>query len=234
MDAPPAKTLEPKSLEPETLPESKTYDLSLSSGPKRFVWRIRNRGVTLGGGTIGWTYDGTAETRRLNDIAAVNLQSVGSWQNAVQQCSIAFTGGTRLVVSDAAAHGLPTKAQSTIYRDFVRDLHAALRAHASDGVRYTAGYGEARYRFVSVFSALLGFLLVAVPAVLFFFTITCTPTPIQCDDLFCTPARECPGATSVLAVLGVGAILLWPLWRMVKANAPRTYSPEALPEDLLR
>jgi len=226
MDAPPA--LDTKS------PESKTYDLTLSSGPKRFVWRIANRGVTLGCGTISWTYDGTAETKELDDIAAVNLQSVGSWQNAVQQCSIAFNDGTKLVVSDAAAHGLPTKAQSAIYRDFVRGLHAALRAQASDGVRYSAGYGEARYRFVFVFSALLGLLLVAVPAGLFFWTLTCTPTPIQCDELFCTPARECPGATSVLAVLGFSAVFLWPLWRMVKANAPRTYSPEALPEDLLR
>jgi hypothetical protein len=233
MDTVPAKTPKPKTLEPEAL-ESKTYDLSLSSGPKRFVWRIANRGITLGHGTIGWTYDGTAEARRLNDIAAVNLQSVGSWQNAIQQCSIAFNDGTKLVVSDAAAHGLPTKAQSAIYRDFVHGLHAALRAQASDGIRYTAGYGEARYRFVSVFSGLLGLLLVAVPAVLFFFTLTCTPAPIQCDDLFCTPARECPSETSVLVLLGFSAVFLWPLWRMVKANAPRTYSPDALPDDLLR
>jgi len=228
MDAPPADTLEPEA------PESKTYDLTLSSGPKRFVWRIANRGVTIGGGTIRWTYDGKAETRKLADIAAVNLQSVGSWQNAVQQCSIAFNDATRLVVSDAEAHGLPTKAQSAIYRDFVRGLHAALRAQASDAIRYTAGYGEARYRFVSVFSALIGLLLVAVPAVLFFFTLACAPTPIQCDELFCTPARDCPSETSVLVLLGFSAVFLWPLWRMVKANAPRTYSPEALPEDLLR
>jgi len=73
-----------------------------------------------------------------------------------------------------------------------------------------------------VFSTLLGVLLVAGPAVMFFWTLTCSPAPVTCDELFCTPAHDCPSPVSALAVVAIGAVFLWPLARTVKSDAPRT------------
>jgi hypothetical protein len=39
-------------------------------------------------------------------------------------------------------------------------------------------------------------------------------------------------ALKVLGLLGAGAALCWPMWKLWETNRPRRYSPRALPEDL--
>ena len=138
----------------------------------------------------------------------MHLQSGGDWLNVIGQCDIGFKDGRVLRVSDANASGLPDEAQRALYRDFLRDLHARLGGHR---VSFTAGYSQQRYLVVLVASILLGLIIVAVPLVLVLIT----------------------GETRALLLLFAGALLALPLARMVKANAPRPYTPDDLPEELM-
>ena len=113
-----------------------------------------------------------------------------------------------LHVSDANASGLPDDAQRAVYRDFLRDLHAKLEGHR---VSFTAGYSRARYLVVLVASILLGLIIVAIPLVIVLIT----------------------GETRAFLLLFVGVMLALPLARMVKSNAPRPYTPDDLPEELM-
>jgi hypothetical protein len=212
-----------------------SYDLSFSTGDRRFFWRNPNHGVSLQAGKLGWSSGGAKHSRALKDIDAVNLQSGGTWQDPIARCEIAFQDGTRLVVSSANDRGVGSAARAGLYRDFVRALHEALREGGSKHVRFSAGYGEARYRVVLVCAALLGLMLVVLPFGLWILALNCTPTPADCgiDSPVCVPARECPEPGHVFLLILTSALFLWPLYRMVKANAPRDYSADAPPEDLL-
>jgi hypothetical protein len=158
-------------------------------------------------GRIAWHEDGTRHQAQLADTVSVHLQTGGDWQNPIAQCDIGFTDGRVLHVSDATASGLPDQVSRVVYRDFLRDLHGRLE---SDRVSFTAGYSQARYRVVLIASILLGLILVATPLVLLMIT----------------------GETRALLLLFVGAMLALPLARMVKANAPRPYTPDTPPEEL--
>jgi hypothetical protein len=160
--------------------EDKSYALFARTGPRRFVFRLRDPGISQGG------------PHRL----------------ARGRHAPPSTARRRVLhVSDATASGLPDQASRVVYRDFLRDLHGRLE---SDRVSFTAGYSQARYRVVLIASILLGLILVATPLVLLMIT----------------------GETRALLLLFVGAMLALPLARMVKANAPRPYTPDTPPEEL--
>ena len=65
---------------------------------------------------------------------------------------------------------------------------------------------------VLVAAILLGLIIVAVPLALVLIT----------------------GETRAFLLLVAGAVLALPLARMVKANTPRPYTPDALPDELMR
>ena len=188
--------------------ENKSYGLFARSGGARFVWRLHDPGITLGQGRIAWHEDGARHQAELADIVSVHLQSGGDWRNVIGQCDIGFHDGRVLHVSDANASGLADEAQRAVYHDFLRDLHARLGGHR---VSFTAGYSPGRYYVVLVCAILLGLILVVVPLVLLMIT----------------------GETSALFLLFVGATLALPLARMVKSNAPRPYTPDDPPEELM-
>jgi hypothetical protein len=167
----------------------------------------RDPGLTLGHGRIAWHEDGARHEAKLADIASVHLQSGGDWQNPIAQCDIGFSDGRVLHVSDATASGVPDETSRAVYRDFLRDLHGRLERGR---VSFTAGYSQARYRVVLVAAILLGLILVATPLVLLLIT----------------------NETRALPLLFVGVMLALPLARMAEANAPRPYTPDALPEEL--
>jgi hypothetical protein len=172
------------------------------------VFRLHDPGITLRESRIAWHEDGARHQAKLADIASVHLQTGGDWQNPIARCDIGFTDGRVLHVSDATAGGVPNEASRAIYRDFLRNLHDRL---AGARVSFTAGYSQARCRVVLVAAILLGLILVATPLVLLLIT----------DE------------TSMLYPLFVGAMLALPLARMVKANAPRPYAPDAVPDELM-
>ena len=189
--------------------EDKSYGLYARSGGRRFVWRLHDPGIMLGHGRIAWREDGARHEAKLAEVVSVHLQSGGDWQNAIGQCDIGLHDGRVLYVSDATASGLPDEAQRAVYRDFLRDLHARL---AGARVSFTAGYSRTRHRAVLVASILLGLIIVAIPLVLLLIT----------------------GEARALLLLFAGAMLALSLAHMVKANAPRPYTPDAPPDELMR
>jgi hypothetical protein len=212
-----------------------TYDLAFTTGGKFFFWRNPNCGVTLKDGALSWRAEGRHESHAIKEIASVHLESGGTWQDVIDKCDIAFQDATRLVVTSATDRGVGSAERVRVYRDFVRALHEALRQAGPAPVRFTAGYGETRYRVVLVCAALLALILVVLPLGLWIMALNCRPSPADCgiDSLTCVPARECPESGQVFLLMLTSAIFLWPLYRMVKANAPRSYSPDSPPEDLL-
>jgi hypothetical protein len=188
-----------------------TYDVYLTTGARRFYIRNDNHGATLSDDSIGWNFDGRADTAAFADIVSVHLQSGGSWQNVIDQCSIGLADGTTITFSNGNASGLPDDRQAAIYRDFVRDLHRRLAARRDLTIRFTAGYGQGTHQAVTVCAVLLGLICVALPLVLVVVT----------------------GQMQALYLLIVGGALCWPLAKMVQNNAPRGYEPTQLPEELL-
>jgi hypothetical protein len=191
--------------------------------------------VALKGGALSWRSEDRQESQTIKEIASVHLESGGTWQDVIDKCDIAFQDGTRVVVTSATDRGVGSAERAATYRDFVRALHEALRETGRAPVRFTAGYGETRYRVVLVCACLLALMLVVLPLGLWIMALNCTPPPADCglDSPVCVPARECPEPGRVFLLMLTSAFFLWPLYRMVKANAPRDYSADAPPEDLL-
>jgi hypothetical protein len=69
------------------------------------------------------------------------------------------------------------------------------------------------WRYKGLFAALIvaALLFIVTPLVLIFIT----------------------GDPHVLIPMGMGAVLLWPFVRLMRNNAPRSYTPDALPDELL-
>jgi len=187
------------------------YDVYLSTGGRRFYFRNPNHGVTLNDDNIAWIADGRADEVAFANAVAVHLQSGGSPQAVIDQCTIKFVDGVRLTISNGNSSGLPDKTQMRLYRDFVRDLHSRLAARGNAAIRYTAGYTPTRYRVVLICAILAGLLFVAVPFVLLLIK----------------------GDAQIFGLLLAGIFLCWPLVKMVMSNAPRAYTPDLPPEELL-
>ncbi len=191
----------------------RSYDVYFTGGGKRFYFRNPNHGITLGDGGLAWTSDGAANEAALENIVAVHLQTatLGNAQRVIDQCRIEFADGTALTVSNAASSGLPDQAQTPIYRDFVRDLHARLAACPQGAIRFTSGLPRWRYNGLLVTMIFSGLFFVATPLVIVMIT----------------------GDLKGLGIMAMGAALCWPFVRMLTNNAPRDYSPDRLPDELL-
>jgi hypothetical protein len=113
------------------------------AGSSRLVLRNPNHGIVLDDTAIAWTKDGAACRQAYADIVAVHLQTaaLGNAANVIDQCKIEFVAGPAVTVSNASSSGLPDKAQTPLYRDFVRDFHARLTTHGCAAIRFTAGHG---------------------------------------------------------------------------------------------
>jgi len=188
----------------------RTHDVYLMAGKPRFRFRNDNRGVTLTDTHIAWTADGRADGAPFRNIASVALQQTGSWQAPIGQCRITFADGYTLTLFNADAGGRRNAQQAVIYREFVRDLHQRLAAHAGN-IRFTAGLPPGRYHVVLVCAVLLGLICFVGPLALLPFT----------RDL------------RTLGVMFAGGMLCWPLVSMMRNNAPRSYQPDRLPEEVL-
>ena len=78
-------------------------------------------------------------------------------------------------------------------------------------IRFNAGVSEGRHTAM---------LVILVIGVLFF---VCTPLVL----LFVVRDWR------VLGVLGAGAAFMWPFWRIVQNNSPRSYDPRRPPGELM-
>jgi hypothetical protein len=186
------------------------YDLCINVVGRRLYWRNRNSSVTLGPDCIAWTMDGTANEVPYGNVVAVHLNSAGQKVTA-DQCTITFADGRGLFIVNTDPSGFADAARAAAYRDFVDDLHARLEAAGNGGIRFTAGVARWRYR-----TMLLG---AGAAAILF------TIAGLAGYFVF--------HLWNGLALLGLGVYFSWTLGRRALANAPRDYTPEHLPEQLL-
>jgi tetrahydromethanopterin S-methyltransferase subunit F len=182
-------------------------------GSPRFVWRNANHSLTVSDSGIAYTADGNAQTAAFSDFAAIHLSTaaLGNANNVIDQCKIEFNSGDTITISNAAANGLPNDPQTRIYRDFVRDLHARLVATGHDAINFTAGMSSGRYKGAMAAVVIAGLFFVVTPLVLVFVT----------------------GDPHALILMGTGVFFVWPFMRLISHNTPRSYTPDALPDELI-
>jgi hypothetical protein len=147
------------------------------------------------------------------NIATIHLQTaqIGNMSRVLDQCIVEFSDGVRLIVTNGAPSGLPDDAKTAIYRDFVCDLHRRLAAGRYGAIRFSAGMAPWRYTGLKITLVIAGLFFVAAPAVL----------GLAFGDL------------KGLGLAVGGAFLCAPFVRMLMNNAPRNYTPDDLPEQLL-
>lgn len=190
------------------------YSLFVSAGEKRFFWKLRDEGVTLSAEGISWSIGGLRTARAWNEIEAVHLVVAHIPKHgSTYECKIRFRQGLPLVVRSVSASGLPDDTRAVAYREFVETLHARLSRPEFSGVRFESGASEGRALAMKITMGIAAVFFVGLPLALLLIGIA--------------PLLE------GLGILGVGTAFVWPLWRMARANEPRTYSPRDLPYDLL-
>jgi len=197
-----------------SLVDQQTYDVYFAAARGfRIYWRNPNHGITVGDDGLSFTVDGRERTVGWSDIAAVHLQiaALGNANTTIDQCKIGFADGSAIVVSNAASSGLPDAAQTPIYRDFVRGLHARLARQSGAAICFRAGMAPWRYRALQVTLIIAGLFFVATPIGLTLFT----------------------GDWHGLMLGAAGVALVWPLTLLMLKNAPRDYAPDRLPSELL-
>lgn len=189
---------------------ARSYDLYFGDGSAGLHLTNPNHCITVSDGKIAWTTDGRAREASFASITAVHLGSGAVGNVIIDQCRIEFIDGRKLVVSNWDSFGRRDESRVPIYRDFVRDLHARLAAR-SGAIRFTAGFPPWRYNILRVAAACLGLLCLAA---------------------LVTALAFAPGLTGLGIVIAV-AVILVPVVKLLRTNAPRDYTPDRLPDDLL-
>jgi hypothetical protein len=187
----------------------RTYDVCFSVNGGHFLRKL-DQGVTLGDDGIDWTIDGRAAEMPLASIVAVHLWSAGR-SSIVDHCAITFGDASVLSVVNSNPGGYTDQERVPIYRDFVRDLHGRLAAGPYTEIRFTAGVPRWRYR--------------AMLAATIVLAVLCGGGGLGVLVGF--------GDLQGLAILILGGYACWRFARVTLANAPRDYTPDHLPEELL-
>jgi len=189
----------------------RSYDLYLAEGPKRVFVKLTVHGITVHDNGLAWSSGTDARERAFADIAAIHLGAGLIGQSKLDTCRITVTDGDGVATADWSANGLPDDKQLPIYRDFVRDLHARLAAQPSGTIAFTAGFPRWRYNVVLGAAIFLGLLWFAGLITTLFLA---------------------PGLTGLGILIG-GAFVLLPIIKLLRGTAPRSYTPDQLPAELL-
>lgn len=194
---------------------STSYDLHVLPNGMRFYWRNTNRGVTIidagRESSLVWRTDGRDVSRLWTDIVAVNLLTASDGKSAVNHCRIRFRDGRDIAVTDADARGQVDDSRTPVYRDFVRALHRRLTHAPAGAIRFSAGVSDGRHMTQMAILMIAGLLFTGVPLVLLFVV------------------RD----WRVLGVLATGVAFIWPFWKIVARNRPRSYDPRHPPGELM-
>jgi hypothetical protein len=199
-----------------TAPSSQDFDLYIvRSGNKRYWWRNPNAGVTITDAgresRLNWRIEGRAESRLWTDIVAVTLSSATAGKNAINHCRIDFRDGGWLLVTDGGATGLLDESRTATYRAFVRALNARLAQAPAGTISFNAGVAGGRYKAMQISVAIAVLFFVGLPVVLLFIV------------------RD----WHILGILAAGAALVWPFWKVLDNNRPRSYDPRQPPGELM-
>jgi hypothetical protein len=191
---------------------TRSYDVYfyVAGGPRLFLHNP-NHGIMISSSGLAWINYGAARSLPFADIAAIHLSCGAIGQQILDQCRINFSDGSAIVLASWNDKGLPDERQLQIYRACMNDLHARLAARGQNAIRFTAGFPQWRYNVLlgaAVCAALLW--LGALAAVLFF-------------------APGLQGAGVLIGGLFVGV----PIVKVLRKNAPRYYTPDNPPGELL-
>lgn len=196
-------------------PSSTAYDLYVLIDGQRFFWRNPNCGITLTDAgresRLSWQTASGEDSRPWTDIVAVTMASASDGRNAVNQCRIGFRDGRAVTATNAGAAGTLDESRTPTYRDFVRALHLRLAQAPAGRIRFSAGVSEGRYNAMLVIGVIAALFFVGTPLVLLFVV------------------RD----WHVLLVLAAGAGFVWPFWKIVENNRPRSYDPRNPPPELM-
>jgi hypothetical protein len=197
---------------PSTREAARRYDLFLREDRKRFFLRYKDQGVTLNASEIAWTAGGMERKKSFDDIFSIHLQSANVGQSpTIYTCVIEFRDGQQLLVTSASEYGSGWEEQSKLYGEFVRDLHARIPQIARGEIEFRAGNTEGKQKFLWATLVVAVLFFVATPVILLLIT----------------------GDMQALWITLAGAGMVYPLIRSAKANEPRNYRCEYLPDDLV-
>jgi hypothetical protein len=196
---------------PSVVAVQRNYGLYCRGVEAKFSWRNPEPGVTVSDDGIAWNADGRQRQARLSDIAEVHLQTGSVGRNMIASCRLRLRDGSSLLIASNNGYGLQDDVHDRHYRAFVQDLHARLAARKDIQIAFTAGFGEACYRFGQVVIVVAGLFFLVTPAVLLLIT----------------------GSWQMIWALFLGVSLLWPLYRVMRADAPRVYDPRQVPPELM-
>jgi hypothetical protein len=186
----------------------RTYDVCFSlSGLSAF--RRLDSGVVLKQDTIAWTQSERTSETALGNIVAVHLSSGGP-RVIVDRCAITFSDNDVFTVVNSDSGGYRDSEHAKSYRAFVQDLHARL-ASSRGAIRFTAGWTQSRY-LMMLAVAFAGAAAAVIAGIAFYLMIG---------------GYRGPG----IAILGAYTCLR--LERTARANAPRDYTPDNLPAELM-
>ena len=176
----------------------------------RGVLRMLDHGITLDNDAIAWTADGSTTAMAFGNIVAINLRSTGS-RVIVEQCAITFADNNILTIVNSGPGGYSDRERAAAYCDVVRALHAKLAAGPYTGIRFTAGVSQARYLATLALTGATALLCGGFGLAEYFTT----------------------GDWRGLGLILLGGYFGWRLGRKALANAPRDYTPDRVPENLL-
>jgi hypothetical protein len=201
---------------PDPASASTAFDLYYLQNGKHFFWRNPNHGVSLidagRESAIAWRPESGEAVRGLwTDIVSVNMTSATNGKNIINNCRINFRNSRFLVVTDAGTTGEVDHDRTPVYRDFVRALHLRLAQAPAGTIAFNAGASEGRHTVMMVMGVIAALFFVGTPLVLVFIV------------------RD----WRVLLTLGAGAAFIWPFWKVIETNRPRSYDPRRPPGELM-
>ena len=193
------------------VPDRKSYDLYFAVGEKRLIWRYSDHGVTLSDDAIAWIAGGLQSHAPFSDIVGVHLQLGYIEDSAIGTCRLSFADGSGLVIVSSNKRGFEDAALDRIYVEFVQDLHARIAAQRDARACFTAGFGAGRYLFGKIVIVVAGLFFIVTPVAALLFT----------------------GDWKLALLTYSGAVLVWPVYKVMQANAPRSYDPRQVPPELM-
>lgn len=193
-------------------PKQLHFDLLFREAAPGLYWKLEEGGVTLDADGLSWKHEQDDRRYRYADFASIQLcTTIGGKEGNIYFSVLRFRDGTVVTFYSGTSRGAVDERGAGIYADFIRILHARLNTLKPAGIEYRAGQTAARYYVV------LGSVVV----------LTCAVVVLPLVMLAIVREWE------VLIALLVGAGFTWPMWKLAQASRPRTYSPDAVPEDVV-
>jgi len=206
MDASVSDSISDRSAQPQH------YALHFREGPRGgFIWRYRDEGVVLTPLAMTWTANGLDRTALYADVVQVRLQTGHIPRSGTfGTCIVTFRNGRDVTINSLNGWGSPDDDRLDDYAEFLQDFHARLSDADRERIRFLAGGTVGRKIAGQISLALGAAMFFVLPLVLLVWTG-------ELEALF-------------LALGGLG--FLFPVFRTLKKNEPRTYDPSNLEEDL--